>query len=84
MVLGDSSVGKTSLLLRFVKNKFPDSHKATIGADFLDKKIPHNGKTYNLNVTLIIRSGILQDNKSLIPSESNFIKAPIAAYSFLM
>lgn len=37
IVLGDSSVGKTSLLDRYVNGKFSLSYKATIGADFLTK-----------------------------------------------
>lgn len=31
------SVGKTSLLERFVKNRFSQQYKATIGADFYTK-----------------------------------------------
>lgn len=35
VLLGDSSVGKTNLLLRYSKNKFEESTKATIGMDFI-------------------------------------------------
>ena len=34
VVLGDSDVGKTSLLLRYTQGKTPATTKATIGADF--------------------------------------------------
>eukprot|EP00817_Percolomonadidae_sp_ATCC50343_P004196 CAMPEP_0117426286 /NCGR_PEP_ID=MMETSP0758-20121206/6446_1 /TAXON_ID=63605 /ORGANISM="Percolomonas cosmopolitus, Strain AE-1 (ATCC 50343)" /LENGTH=209 /DNA_ID=CAMNT_0005211395 /DNA_START=6 /DNA_END=635 /DNA_ORIENTATION=+ len=39
IILGDSGVGKTSLLQRYVNKKFSEQYKATIGADFLTKEI---------------------------------------------
>eukprot|EP00486_Rosalina_sp_Unknown_P005122 CAMPEP_0201571468 /NCGR_PEP_ID=MMETSP0190_2-20130828/14244_1 /ASSEMBLY_ACC=CAM_ASM_000263 /TAXON_ID=37353 /ORGANISM="Rosalina sp." /LENGTH=218 /DNA_ID=CAMNT_0047996147 /DNA_START=63 /DNA_END=719 /DNA_ORIENTATION=- len=39
IVLGDSGVGKTSVLDRFVNSKFDSRYKATIGADFLSKEV---------------------------------------------
>merc|ERR1712086_666808 len=39
IILGDSSVGKTSLMNQFVHRKFVSQYKATIGADFLTKEI---------------------------------------------
>ncbi|KAI3404522.2 hypothetical protein KGF56_002714 [Candida oxycetoniae] len=51
IILGDSGVGKTSLMQQFVNNKFSQQYKATIGADFLTKEIPiqHN-KTVTLQI----------------------------------
>lgn len=37
IVLGDSGVGKTSLINQFAQHKFSSQYKATIGADFLTK-----------------------------------------------
>ena len=34
VVLGDSDVGKTSLLMRYTQGKTPANMKPTIGADF--------------------------------------------------
>ena len=34
VVLGDSDVGKTSLLMRYTQGKHPQNNKPTIGADF--------------------------------------------------
>ncbi|KAL1297740.1 hypothetical protein AAFC00_006279 [Neodothiora populina] len=39
IILGDSGVGKTSLMNQFVNKKFSASYKATIGADFLTKEV---------------------------------------------
>merc|ERR1712205_57332 len=45
VILGDSSVGKTSLMNMYVNRKFNNQYKATIGADFLTKEVmvDHNG-----------------------------------------
>jgi Ras-related protein Rab-7A len=37
VILGDSGVGKTSLMNRYSTGKFTGQYKATIGADFLSK-----------------------------------------------
>ncbi|KAJ5340752.1 hypothetical protein N7541_009876 [Penicillium brevicompactum] len=39
IILGDSGVGKTSLMNQYVNKKFSGSYKATIGADFLTKEV---------------------------------------------
>jgi len=39
LLLGESSVGKTSIFHRYVKKEFPDIYKATIGADFTSKHV---------------------------------------------
>merc|ERR1711907_519824 len=39
IILGDSSVGKTSLMNMYVSRKFNNQYKATIGADFLTKEV---------------------------------------------
>lgn len=38
IILGDSGVGKTSLMNQYVNKKFSNQYKATIGADFLTKE----------------------------------------------
>ncbi|KAH8281326.1 hypothetical protein KR018_009623 [Drosophila ironensis] len=37
LVIGESGVGKSSLIRRFVENKFDDNHDVTIGMDFKSK-----------------------------------------------
>ena len=39
ILIGDSSVGKTNLLTRFVKNEFNSQSKPTIGVDFFSKTV---------------------------------------------
>jgi len=39
MLLGAGAVGKTSLINRYVKNRFSADYKITLGADFLSKKV---------------------------------------------
>ena len=51
VILGDSAVGKTSVALRFVDNKFSDAHIVTLGATFQQPKIQlKSGQTVKLNL----------------------------------
>ncbi|MHA1731164.1 MAG: GTP-binding protein [Promethearchaeota archaeon] len=45
IVCGDFMVGKTSLIRRFVENKFQDDYISTIGVDITKKSIPIGEKT---------------------------------------
>jgi len=42
IILGDSSVGKTSLMNQYVNKRFSNQYKATIGADFCTKEVVVN------------------------------------------
>jgi len=44
VIIGDSSVGKSNLLVRFTRNEFNEKSKATIGVDFGTKNVEINGK----------------------------------------
>ena len=50
IVLGESGVGKTSLLVRYVQNSFTINTRSTIGADFLSKVIDVDGKPVTLQI----------------------------------
>ena len=50
LTLGDSMVGKTSIVLRFVDNIFFDQTKSTIGADFKTKIIKFGNKYIKIKV----------------------------------
>jgi len=50
LLIGDSGVGKSSLLLRFADNTFSDSFIATIGVDFKIRMIDLNGAQVKLQI----------------------------------
>ncbi|XP_056851293.1 LOW QUALITY PROTEIN: ras-related protein RABG3a [Raphanus sativus] len=50
IVLGDSGVGKTSLMNQYVHNKFSQQYKATIGADFVTKELQIGDKLVTLQI----------------------------------
>lgn len=50
VVLGDSGVGKTSILSQFVKKRFDPRYKATIGADFWPKEMDVDGNLVTLQI----------------------------------
>ena len=48
--LGDQSVGKTSLILRFTQDTFDGNYQATIGIDFLSKTMYVDDKMVRLQL----------------------------------
>ena len=50
VLLGDGGVGKSSLIQRFVSNKFDPSLFHTIGVEFLNKDIAVDGGHYTLQI----------------------------------
>eukprot|EP00005_Dracoamoeba_jomungandri_P001452 CAMPEP_0174256728 /NCGR_PEP_ID=MMETSP0439-20130205/5931_1 /TAXON_ID=0 /ORGANISM="Stereomyxa ramosa, Strain Chinc5" /LENGTH=203 /DNA_ID=CAMNT_0015339465 /DNA_START=49 /DNA_END=660 /DNA_ORIENTATION=+ len=50
IILGDSGVGKTSLMNQYVNKKFSNQYKATIGADFLTKEVMVEDKLVTLQI----------------------------------
>ncbi|KEG06521.1 rab7 GTP binding protein [Trypanosoma grayi] len=50
IILGDSGVGKTSLMHQYVNKKFDSRYKATIGADFLTKDLEIDGQMVTLQI----------------------------------
>lgn len=50
LVIGDSSVGKSSLLLRFTDNVFHQYYASTIGVDFKVRTLDVDGSTVKLQV----------------------------------
>ncbi|XP_023141217.1 ras-related protein Rab-32 [Amphiprion ocellaris] len=45
LVIGDIEVGKTSIVMRYVKKCFDQAYKATIGVDFFMKTVEWDAKT---------------------------------------
>ena len=50
LILGESEVGKTSLLLKYVDHVFPEQHIATIGVEYKDKFI--NRDNYDIRLQI--------------------------------
>lgn len=50
ILLGDSGVGKTSLMNQYVHKKFSPQYKATIGADFVAKELQIDDKLVTLQI----------------------------------
>lgn len=63
--LGDQSVGKTSIIHRFIYDAFEDNYQATIGIDFMSHKMYIEDKVVILNLW---DTAGQERFKSLIPS----------------
>lgn len=50
IILGDSGVGKTSLMNQYVNKKFSTQYKATIGADFLTKEVQVDDRLVTMQI----------------------------------
>ena len=50
LTLGNSMVGKSSIILRYIENKFYDSYISTIGVDFFKKMVNIQKKEYQLHI----------------------------------
>ena len=50
LTLGDTEVGKTSIVLRYADDKFNDSKISTIGIDFKIKQINKGGESIKVSI----------------------------------
>ena len=50
LMIGDSGVGKSSLLLRFASDQFEDSYMTTVGLDFKIRTVEVDGKVVKLQM----------------------------------
>lgn len=50
ILLGDSGVGKTSIINRYINNKFLHNSDSTLGSNFLTKEIVKGNITYKLDI----------------------------------
>lgn len=50
IIIGDSSVGKSNILLKYAHNQFKAEYQLTIGVEFGAKNIDINQKTYRIQI----------------------------------
>ncbi|MHA1893315.1 MAG: GTP-binding protein, partial [Candidatus Helarchaeota archaeon] len=50
VIIGDPGVGKTSLLLRYIENRFEEEYLSTIGVDFYIQNINIDNKEVKLQI----------------------------------
>ena len=50
VLIGDSGVGKTSVIQMFEHSKFTDNFKPTIGADFSNKEVTLDDRVVTLQI----------------------------------
>lgn len=58
ILVGDTSVGKSSLLSTYNKGSFSDSSNPTMGVEFATKKIEMDGKVIKLQIWDTVRSSL--------------------------
>ena len=58
LLLGDSTVGKTSILVKYINDKFDEGAIATVGVDYMDKIINYKNlkKHFLLSLFFIMNS----------------------------
>ena len=77
IIVGDSAVGKTSIIMRFHRNAFFPDHQATVGASFISKTI----ETKHGNVVLNTWDTAGQEKyRSLVPMYSRNASAAIVVF----
>ncbi|XP_055914469.1 ras-related protein Rab-18 [Eupeodes corollae] len=77
LIIGESGVGKSSLIRRFVDNEFDDNHDVTIGVDFKTKLMNIDGVDFKL---AIWDTAGAERFRSLTPSFYRNAKCAILVY----
>lgn len=78
VLLGESGVGKSSILKRYIDNTFVELLESTIGASFMNKKVIIENKVYNLDIW---DTAGQERYKSLMPMYYRNAKGAIIVYS---
>ena len=81
-IIGESGVGKTSLINRFTKNKFSNQYRITVGADLFSHDMTVDDAEYSLQVNSYSRSGIQLDKRSSSPLALPFTEEVMPVYWF--
>jgi Ras-related protein Rab-11A len=66
VVIGDAAVGKSTLIHRFIKDKFKEDYRPTLGADLLRKQVEIEFEDKKFNCTLVLWDIAGQDRYKMI------------------
>jgi Ras-related protein Rab-7A len=77
IILGDSGVGKTSLMNQYVHKRFSNQYKATIGADFLTKEVMIDDRMVTLQVSTFVRHSLITPGRSGVMTSFCLVYAQI-------
>ncbi|XLT79633.1 hypothetical protein HN873_001386 [Arachis hypogaea] len=82
LLIGDSGVGKSCLLLRFADDSYLDSYISTIGVDFKIRTVEQDGKTIKLQIWLneIDRYASENVNKLLVGNKCDLTANKVVSY----
>jgi Ras-related protein Rab-2A len=50
IIIGDSGVGKSCFMLRFIEGKFTQDHNVTIGVEYGSKSVNVKGKNVKMQI----------------------------------
>merc|ERR1719385_337128 len=76
-MLGDSGIGKTSLMVKYIEDKYDEDYIETLGVNFMEKKVGLN----NVNVTISIWDlGGQREFATLMPLVCNDAKGILFAF----
>jgi GTPase SAR1 family protein len=57
VIIGEGRVGKTSIMIRFVEDKFNIKQQTTVNASYLQKTVTIEGSSATLNIWVHLLSG---------------------------
>lgn len=60
LIIGNSSVGKTSFLFRYADDSFTSAFVSTVGIDFKVKTVYRNEKRVKLQIWVSLKDGTLE------------------------
>ena len=78
-LLGEGSVGKTSLVYRLVENQFQEDYKATLGVNMLQKHLDIDGQSVSTNIWDLGGQDSFKNLRKLYLRDNQFASLPVEA-----